>query len=453
MANRKKQRSRGELWDGEDFEDINSHSNGERPQYEWFVQRQKLNEEARAAARKQAGTEERPAAKGKGNRKQKKGTKAEKSRKKPAKQGSRQPTGRREPNNRREPVQRSGSQARKRKKPMSLFKRRLLIVLGIFAMLTLTLFLAESLLLRVTDVRVEGDMVYPQEDILNICKFRTGDNMLLLPVGDREDKLVSQLPYVAKAKITRRLPGTVVITITAAQPGCCIETGGAWLVVSGSGKILVSQPQPQENLLQVTGFSPRSAQPGDTVEAEDENVSQAFRQIVEKVASLGASQDFTRLDLTDLSNIRLWYQERVECVLGNTAELDYKIQYAYDLFQNEQDRGIGPEENGSLDLSFLPDNKTSYFTAGENSPPKQARYTPTPSPSPSQEPVSSEESQEDPYEPEEEGGEDWVEPEGGEDWVEPEENGEDWADPEEGGEDWVEPEDGGDWADPEGGEE
>ncbi len=445
MANRKKQSSRRELWDGEDFEDINSHSSGERPQYEWFTQRQKLKEEARQAARAEERANHRgnrsSPAKDKPGRKRARGEKEKTAAKRrPAK---RKPEARRDSRSQRA-TERPGDQSRKRKKPMSLFKRRLLIVLGIAAMLAVTLFLAESLLLRVTDVWVEGDMVYPQEEILNICKFRAGDNLLFLPVRDREEKLVDQLPYVAEAKITRRIPGSVIITITAAQPGCCIETGGVWLVVSGAGKILASQPQPQEKLLQVTGLSPKTTQPGEMVEVEDEVVSQAFQQIVKKVASLGASQEFTRLDLTNLADIRLWYQDRVECVLGSTEELEYKVQYACELFQNDQDRGIGPEENGTLDLSFLPETKTSYFTAGANSPPKQV--SPTPSPTPSPEPISSEEEAGNEYDPgtetgnepdfeegngdyEDTGDDEWVEPEGeDEEWFEPEDNGEDGGD-------------------------
>ena len=100
---------------------------------------------------------------------------------------------------------------------MSLFKRRLLIVLVMLIMLLGTGFLAESLLLRVTDIQVTGDQVYAEEDILKICGFKEGDNLLLIPASDRERRLESQLPYIAEASISRQIPGTVRIEITAAS--------------------------------------------------------------------------------------------------------------------------------------------------------------------------------------------------------------------------------------------
>ena len=105
---------------------------------------------------------------------------------------------------------------------MSLFKRRLLIVLALLGMIAVTVFLAESLLLRVTEI------IYAQEDILKLCGVREGDNLLLIPASDREQKLESQLPYISKAKITRKIPGTVIIEITASRGVCSIESGGVW---------------------------------------------------------------------------------------------------------------------------------------------------------------------------------------------------------------------------------
>ena len=43
----KTDRPRRELWDQNDFEDLNSHSSGEPPQFDWFVNRERILEEDR----------------------------------------------------------------------------------------------------------------------------------------------------------------------------------------------------------------------------------------------------------------------------------------------------------------------------------------------------------------------------------------------------------------------
>lgn len=263
---------------------------------------------------------------------------------------------------------------------MSILKRRLLIVLAVLGMLAGTIFLAESLLFRVTEVRVTGDPVYAEEDILKICGFKTGDNLLLIPASDRERRLESQLPYIAKAEITRRIPGAVQIEITAAKGLCSIEAQGQWYTVAAGGKVLEAGGGPREGLMQVLGVTPRSARVGEKLELDEEEVSSVFMELLGIIGELGEegrnpAEEFTKMDLTDLYNIRLWYQDRVECVLGSTSQLEYKLRWGYGNLTDPED-GIGTEERGALDLSYLPTKKRSYFTPSEGS----TVGTPTPAP-------------------------------------------------------------------------
>ena len=77
----------------------------------------------------------------------------------------------------------------------------------------------------------------------------------------------------------------------------------------------------------------------------------------------------TRLDLTDLYDIRLWYQDRVECKLGSTAELTYKLDFAYDALINPTtENRIGDKETGVLDLSYAADAHKAGFEAGPVDP-------------------------------------------------------------------------------------
>ena len=362
----KTDRPRRELWDQNDFEDLNSHSSGEPPQFDWFVNRERILEEDRAARRSREGEappgrRERRASSREGARPREPASGRERrGRAQPAPSQRKRPGGRppsRERTAKGPPPPRGGGprerrevQPRKRRKPMSLFKRRLLIVLTLLAMLLVTLFLAESLLLRVTAVQVTGDAPYAEEEIKEICGYKPGDNMLFLPIRDREQKLEAQLPYIGKAKISRKLPGTVVVDITAAQALCAVENAGIWLLASSEGKILESVPNPPEGVMQVQGILLKSSQPGQKLETERSEAGQAFGDIMEKLAELEA-QDFTKLDLTDLNNIRLWYQDRVECQLGNTKQLDYKLQTAYGLLTDK----IPLDQRGVLKLNYLPE--------------------------------------------------------------------------------------------------
>lgn len=388
-------RRRGDLWDGDDFEDIRSHSTGEPPQFGLFapresgpVQRQSRSAGEPAPSRENRSSRRRsPPSKGRDSPRERppSGKSGQKGREKPAPKSPRAKPkagpGGSGPRNARGSSSRPAPPAanprkrgrpepepRKRRRPMSRGKRRFLMVLALLAMLAGTGFLLETILFRVSLVRVTGDAVYPEEEILKICNYKTGDNLLFIPTESREERLEKELPYIGEAKISRRIPGTVVIRITAAQAACCFQTGGYWVVTDSGGKVLETGNAPPEGLMQVTGLNPPVLQPGETMVLEDEAASAAFSEIVKAIGDLDAAQKFTRLDLGDLNNLSLWYENRVECKLGGTNELTRKVQYGYGLFNSDRPDTIGPQATGVLDLSYLPKNSRSYFSEGEVSP-------------------------------------------------------------------------------------
>lgn len=371
MSERKRRRPERER---RGFEDIKSDSTGSQTKPEWFEQQKRERERERGRQpRDKSGNNSRDKSKNnsKGNskdtprRKSQRGQTSGARDARPRGAPSRDARGRQSP---RPPSRRD--EPRKRKKPMSLFKRRLLIVLALLSMIAVTVFLAESLLLRVTEIKVTGDEIYAQEDILKLCGVREGDNLLLIPASDREQKLESQLPYISKAKITRKIPGTVIIEITASRGVCSIESGGAWYVIAGDGKVLETCPGPKEGLMQVLGVTVQSAKVGETLVLDNEEASTVFTEIVGIIDRLGedgqsAASEFTKMDLTNLYDMRLWYQDRIECILGSNIQLDYKLTYGYG---NLTDPNIGDQERGVLDLSYLPTKRTSYFAPSEGSP-------------------------------------------------------------------------------------
>lgn len=375
MSERKRRRPERER---RGFEDIKSDSTGSQTKPEWFEQQKRERERERGRQpRDKSGNNSRDKSKNnsKGNskdtprRKSQRGQTSGARDARPRGAPSRDARGRQSP---RPPSRRD--EPRKRKKPMSLFKRRLLIVLALLGMIAVTVFLAESLLLRVTEIKVTGDEIYAQEDILKLCGVREGDNLLLIPASDREQKLESQLPYISKAKITRKIPGTVIIEITASRGVCSIESGGAWYVIAGDGKVLETCPGPKEGLMQVLGVTVQSAKVGETLVLDNEEASTVFTEIVGIIDRLGengqsAASEFTKMDLTNLYDMRLWYQDRIECILGSNIQLDYKLTYGYGILTHpDPKKRIGEDKNGSLDLSYLPTKRAAYFTPNEGSP-------------------------------------------------------------------------------------
>lgn len=258
---------------------------------------------------------------------------------------------------------------RKGHKPLGKTARRVTLLLAVLAMAAVTALLCVFLLFKVADIQVTGDLVYSQEEVLALCDYAIGDNLLFAPTQSQEERLESQLPYVEDAEVIKHFPNTLEIRITAAQTAASVSSGGGWLYVSSQGKILELGAEPAAATMQVTGFVSTATQPGQYLQAEDATALSALQEILTALTDREMITQCTRLDLTDLYDIRLWYQDRVECKLGSTAGLTYKLDFAYDALINPTtENRIGDKETGVLDLSYAADAHKAGFEAGPVDP-------------------------------------------------------------------------------------
>ena len=258
---------------------------------------------------------------------------------------------------------------RKGRKPLGKTARRVTLLLAVLAMAAVTALLCVFLLFKVSSLQVTGDPVYSQEEVLALCDYAIGDNLLFAPTQSQEERLESQLPYVEDAQVIKHFPNTLEIRITAAQTAASVSSGGGWLYVSSQGKILELGAEPAAATMQVTGFVSTATQPGQYLQAEDATALSALQEILTALTQREMITQCTRLDLTDLYDIRLWYQDRVECKLGSTAGLTYKLDFAYDALINPTtENRIGDKETGVLDLSYAADAHKAGFEAGPVDP-------------------------------------------------------------------------------------
>ena len=187
------------------------------------------------------------------------------------------------------------------------------------------------------------------------------------------------------AQILRHFPSGLEIHITAAQQAACVQSGSQWFIISGKGKILEEATQPLEGVMQITGLTLKDPVVGSTLQVEDASVQQALETILSTLVDLGGVGEFTALDLTDLYNITLSYQDRVMFQLGNTVDLEYKLTYGYGLVTStdrctlpRMSTGPGPDLGRGCKESLLTESAGSSASsaAGEDGGSSGPRGTP-----------------------------------------------------------------------------
>ncbi len=84
--------------------------------------------------------------------------------------------------------------------------------------------LVHSDIFRITSIQVEGNRVLRRQQVLEIAAVEEGDNLLALDNRSMAERL-AQHRWVARAKVSRKLPSTLVIRLREEQPLALVRRG------------------------------------------------------------------------------------------------------------------------------------------------------------------------------------------------------------------------------------
>ena len=93
-------------------------------------------------------------------------------------------------------------------------------------------YLTTSSRFAVATIAVRGSHVLTDDEVRELLPFHLGDNVFSVDTGAAERALAAE-PWVAKARVRRRLPRTVVVELTERTPAALVAADGLYLVDAG----------------------------------------------------------------------------------------------------------------------------------------------------------------------------------------------------------------------------
>ena len=301
--------------------------------------------------------------------------------------------------------QQSPARREKRKKRKvtraTLRRRRILRRLTAFAMLLCVIgagiYLTMTMLFRINSIQVQtpdGKQVteiagYSADSILQRMGVQLEENIFSFEPGEKAAVLEQNFPLLGSIKVIRDYPNTVVVQVTEAVPAYAVQNGSKWLVISDKWKILSEESTQPEGLCTLYGGKLQDTAPGqafclvedaDAASASGSEAAgsestadtgdarmEALRTLVSKLEEYGLSQDVTRLEVADTEQIAFLYQDRISVLLGTLNDLDYKLDRARYMLNNEDGKGCAATDTGRLDFSHVSAGSTRkiYFAQGD----------------------------------------------------------------------------------------
>ncbi len=222
------------------------------------------------------------------------------------------------------------------------------LLIGI-VMAGVTVFLTTTVLFKIENISVTGCTRYQEREIILSSGIMLKENMFRLNGKEIEKKLVDEYSYIKSVDLHRKLPDTVILQVTEAEPAGAVDAGAGYTLISAEGRVLeCNTPVLPEGLQVVLGFSKDPLKEGEYLNEEDTANAQRMFKTVQAAQESGFTA-YDAIDLSDPYNIRLYYKEQFEIILGTDSDLAYKLELVKKVI-DEQD--LLNTFRGTIDASY-----------------------------------------------------------------------------------------------------
>ncbi len=237
------------------------------------------------------------------------------------------------------------------------------IFIGILVAAALSI-LSATVLFNISVFTVEGDINYTQEQVVEACGIKKGENLLRVDIGKAEENIISKLVYIDSASIHRSFPNRLIIKAEPALPSVSFAYDGKYYVISERMRILEIN-EASTDCPVIKGFSfntgEKAAEIGDIIEDDAEKRAALALNIKKLMIEYGLTEQCI-IDIADTLKIKIIYDGRVEMELGSSAALDEKIRYAGMMMETEV------AENEKCVISLSNPNRVVKHPIRDNAP-------------------------------------------------------------------------------------
>lgn len=206
---------------------------------------------------------------------------------------------------------------------------------------------------RVKDFRVEGESRYSEAQITEASGIEVGKSLVFVNCEKSGKSISTLLPYIEKATITKKLPGTVIIRIESIETLYALSDGkGVYTLASESLKVLESVTEIPEDAIVVLCSRPIASNEGQKLVYDGEDGEEITALLEEIISELNSNEfnNISVINLLDKDNIRVLYQNRLLMNLGDKSSLAAKINLGKRVI-GDQD-SVNAAQYGEINLTI-----------------------------------------------------------------------------------------------------
>lgn len=216
-----------------------------------------------------------------------------------------------------------------------------------------------SVFFRVTDIQVEGNEHYTDEEIIKAIDIEPGDNLFFFDRFAATSRVFAKLPYVEQVvSVERQLPNKVTITIVECKALAYLQVGDEEWTIDDSCKILGKAAEGElQDLIPILGISPGTLMIGErlTTADGDEALVDYIAEVLYQLQERGLASQVSRIDFSDPSAVKVAYGSgKYTFNLGGSSSVEYKFGMIVSVMSQLKEGDVG-----IIDVS---DGTTAHFS-------------------------------------------------------------------------------------------
>lgn len=255
--------------------------------------------------------------------------------------------------------------------PEPINRKKLILRLATVAAVVLALFLGFSIFFKVERIVISGTEKYTAYAVEQASGIEKGDSLLALGRAKVAGRITKTLPCVKSVRIGITLPDRVNIYIEELEVVYAApDSQNAWWLLTADGRIVekTTESEAKKHTI-LEGFALRSPKAGDTAQAENTQPStestdesqetpsadpftpseklQMALNLVSLLERNGILGEAASVNVTDMSDIQIWYGTQYQVKLGSANPMEKKIATLKAAVQE-----MGSYQSGVLDITY-----------------------------------------------------------------------------------------------------
>ena len=235
---------------------------------------------------------------------------------------------------------------RRKKQKRRIAAMRTVLTFAFFAVL-ICVILFMTPLFNIRKIEVSGNFVVPVEAIDECIGGFHGENLFSVSSFDIEESL-SGIDYIKNISVSKNYLKTVLeIAIEERVAVGYITVSGKYLLFDNEYVMLAESIEKPETVPMIIGLSDKAGE--EISELMDNEQLDALSECIGLMNNLELLDKVDSIDLSDLTNIRFRYDDRLDVTCGSGIDMDRKLR----LFEaSVNSNNLAPNAQGSMDLSI-----------------------------------------------------------------------------------------------------